>query len=106
LSSDETLLEGKIIIINTLFVYSQQNRTGSFELDRARLALEKKYANQLKQLITHVMTTGLDTYLPKTGKSIYDYEENYMYATYQMWSGDADDTEGIKKIREVASFKL
>lgn len=106
LTSDETMLEGKLIIINALFIYAQGSKSGSIDLDRGRVVLETKYGLEIKKLISTVMSRGLDQYLPGTGKSIYDYEENYMYTLYQMWSGDPSDAEDIKKIRKVAAYGL
>jgi hypothetical protein len=102
LESDETMLEGKLTIINTLFVYSQSNRNGSIELDNARKKIESLFGVNVTDLIRKVMNEGLDKYMPPKGKSIYDYEENYFYALYQMWSGDPNDIDGIAKIRKVA----
>jgi hypothetical protein len=106
LTSNETMLEGKLIIINAMFIYAQGNQSGSIELNRARKVLEAKYATEIKAIISEVMDSGLEGYTPKAGVSIYDNEENFMYALYQMWSGDPADSKGIAMIREVAEYGL
>jgi len=100
LTSSDTMLEGKMIIINSMFVYSRSNQMGSIDLDRARKAMEASHGSELAEIIREVMDHGLDIYLKE--RSIYDFEENYMYALYQMWSGQPTDHVGINKIRRAA----
>jgi hypothetical protein len=102
-------IESKITIIDNLFVYSQTAQSNtSYELNKARARIEDIYAVELKHLIESFTANALATYDPinKQRKSIYDYEENYFYVIYQLWSGNPDDVIELEKIRRIASYKL
>jgi len=107
LEAPTVMVEAKIHLTDMFFVFARSNRSeGAFDFDRARKKFEARYSAEIKQLIASVVEHGLDQYLPEGGKCIYDYEENYFYAMYQLWSGNPNDAEGISKLRRVASYKL
>lgn len=107
LTASTVMLETKIHIIHMFFVFSRSNNSeNAFDFDRARKKFEARYMGEIKKMVSDVIEHGLDKYLPETGDSIYDHEENYFYAMYQLWSGDPNDKKGIGKLRRVASYKL
>lgn len=107
LEAPTVALESKIHLLNFFFVYAQSNESENvFNFDRAREKFEKRHSLEVRKLISDIVEHGIDEYLPEHEKSIYDYEENYFYTMYQLWSGDPEDRGGIEKIRKVANYQL
>ncbi len=103
LVSDKITIQAKYSILNSFI--NNERGSGSqihFELNDAFNKLSKHYSAELKAIIKDVMTE----YLKYREKSIYDFEENFFFVLFQSWSGDVENIEEIKIIREIASNGL
>lgn len=107
LKSRKTLLEVKLHVINSLFIYARaKSSAASFDLNTTREKFEKLYRPEINSLLSEVVNKGIDQYTPPMRKTIYDYEQNYFYVMYQVWSGDPTNRQEIQKIRGVAAKNL
>ena len=106
LESSNVTTEAKLIILNS---FANKMRGSGSEIHgrftEAFEYMELHNEADIKELIQYVFSEYKQKYITDK-KDIYENEQNFFYVLYQIWSGNANNSQEVADIREIASRNL